>query len=35
MIPTTNSRTRNEVLQTVLERPEVASRLVRAWLREA
>jgi flagellar M-ring protein FliF len=34
MIPTANSRTRNEVLQTVLDRPEVASRLVRAWLRE-
>ena len=30
-----NTRTRNEVLQTVLDRPEVASRLVRAWLREA
>jgi flagellar M-ring protein FliF len=35
MIPSANTRTRNEVLQTVLDRPEVASRLVRAWLREA
>lgn len=35
MIPSANARTRNEVLQTVLDRPEVASRLVRAWLREA
>jgi flagellar M-ring protein FliF len=35
MIPSANTLTRNEVLQTVLDRPEVASRLVRAWLREA
>jgi flagellar M-ring protein FliF len=35
MITNTNTRTRNEVLKTVQERPDVASRLVRAWLKEA
>jgi flagellar M-ring protein FliF len=35
MISNTNTRTRNEVLKTVQERPDVASRLVRAWLKEA